>query len=127
MTSYAVVLLNWQYWICQNSKNEKISFGRILVKIIVHPVLASYLVRKIHPDRISLGNFDVQDPPVTNFDILSKSSYIDNVCKPISQKKPPKVEPPKEEKPAEGETAPESKDVSFNLQHNFMVLSNKIV
>jgi molecular chaperone DnaK (HSP70) len=51
-----------------------------------------------------------QDPPVTNFDILSKSSYIDNVCKPISQKKPPKVEPPKEEKPAEGETASESKD-----------------
>jgi len=53
-----------------------------------------------------------QDPPVTNFDINSKSSYIDNVCKPISQKKPPKVEPPKEEKPAptEGETAPESKD-----------------
>jgi len=42
-----------------------------------------------------------EDPPVTNFDITSKASYIENVCKPISQKKPPKVEPPKEEKPSE--------------------------
>jgi len=38
-----------------------------------------------------------EDPTVTNYDIKSKSSYIDNLCKPISQKKPPKVEPPKEE------------------------------
>jgi len=38
-----------------------------------------------------------EDPTVTCYDINAKRSYIDNLCKPISQKKAPKVEPPKEE------------------------------
>jgi len=42
-----------------------------------------------------------QDPTVTVFDINAKSNYVDNVCKPIASKKPPKVEPPKEEKKEE--------------------------
>lgn len=50
-----------------------------------------------------------EDPTVTCFDINSKRNYIDNLCKPISQKKPPKVEPPKEEPKPEGE-APKAEE-----------------
>jgi len=49
-----------------------------------------------------------QDALVTVFDINAKSSYIENVCKPIASKKPPKVEPPKED-PPKSEEKPEEK------------------
>lgn len=52
-----------------------------------------------------------QDATVTAFDIESKSNYIENLCKPIASKKPPKVEPPKEEeKKEEAPAAEEKKD-----------------
>jgi len=51
-----------------------------------------------------------QDASVTAFDIDSKSNYIENLCKPIANKKPPKVEPPKEEEKKEAPAAEEKKD-----------------
>ena len=51
----------------------------------------------------------VQDASVTSFDIESKSNYIENLCKPIASKKPPKVEPPKEEEKKEEAPAAEEK------------------
>ncbi|CAG5086615.1 Oidioi.mRNA.OKI2018_I69.PAR.g11284.t1.cds [Oikopleura dioica] len=50
-----------------------------------------------------------QDASVTSFDIESKSNYIENLCKPIASKKPPKVEPPKEEEKKEEAPAAEEK------------------
>jgi heat shock protein 4 len=51
-----------------------------------------------------------QDPTVSTYEIISKTSYIDNLCKPISKKTPPKVEPPKEETPKENQD--ENKDTN---------------
>lgn len=51
-----------------------------------------------------------QDASVTAFDIESKANYIENLCKPIVNKKPPKVEPPKEEEKKEAPAAEEKKE-----------------
>jgi len=49
-----------------------------------------------------------QDPTVSTYEMTSKTSYIDNLCRPISKKTPPKVEPPKVETPKEEEKPKET-------------------
>jgi len=56
------------------------------------------------------GSNQNKDASVTAFDIESKSNYIENLCKPIANKKPPKVEPPKEDEKKDGPAAEEKKD-----------------
>lgn len=62
----------------------------------------------------------LQDASVTSFDIESKSNYIENLCKPIASKKPPKVEPPKEEEKKEEAPAEEKKEEVIKTE-NFLM------
>jgi heat shock protein 4 len=58
----------------------------------------------------SHNSYLIKDASVTAFDIESKANYIENLCKPIVNKKPPKVEPPKEEEKKEAPAAEEKKE-----------------
>ena len=67
----------------------------------------------------------LQDPTVSTYEIISKTSYIDNLCKPISKKTPPKVEPPKEETPKENKD--ENKDTNTEVHYTMQTTSNSIL